>query len=106
VALPKFERPYDVGMERAGLWDEDASGDADKARELINLHNDLMALQQAAVQLRREAEEAAAEQAPLEIVAAHRILALEAEALVRDAEGRYREAATQFQDIMERYRRD
>ena len=93
-------------MDRADQWDEAANRDADRARELINLFTELNGLRQSAEMADREAERMRAEQAPPEIVAAYRILALEAEALAGDAERRYREAATAFQDIVEQYRTD
>jgi hypothetical protein len=90
--------------QQADLWDAPARDDGEKARELINLHNELTALREAAEATHRDVEHMQGEQVPDELLAAYRILALEADALVRDADARYREAATQFQDIMERYK--
>jgi len=90
--------------QQADVWDAAALNDANKARELINLHHELTALREAAEIAHRDVEHMRAEQLPDELLAAYRILALEADALARDADQRYREAATQFQDILERYK--
>jgi hypothetical protein len=90
--------------QQADLWDAPALNDAGKARELINLHGELAALREAAEIAHRDVEHMEEEQVAEELLAAYRILALEADARVRDADQRYREAATQFQDILERYK--